>query len=306
MDLTQVIYVLEAARCGSLSQAAERLYTSQPALSQRIKRLEQELGYPLFSRTPQGVRLTAVGEAFCQRAQPVVEEWQGLCGWVSDHSHMAQKHLRIGLGVRVYSSGLFEDVVHFFDLHPDIEATFVTEAGRDFLPALKDGSLDLVLDRFPPEEFVSEQGGFVVSDLICEKQCVLMSWDDPLNRFESITLSQLQGCTMVSALADSLEDKTLKSICARSGITLKRLYRSDSIDMIMDLVRKGKGVTIGPQSFASYYGVSSVILEPETSVYIKFICLEQSRRRKEIVQLQRYLQKICHKRSGEISGQDGP
>lgn len=297
MDLTQVMYVLEAAQCGSLSQAAERLFTSQPALSQRIKRLEQELGSPLFFRTPQGVCLTEAGERFCRKARPVVKEWQNLCGWVSENSGMAQKYLRIGLGVRVYSSGLFEDVVRFFDLYPDIEATFVTEAGRDFLPALKSGALDLVLDRLPPEELLSEQSGFIVQDLICENQCVLMAWDDPLNRYNTISLSQLQGCTMISSLAGSMEDKTLKVLCQKSGITLKRLYRSDSIDMIMDLVRKGKGITIGPQSFASYYGVSSAVLQPETSVYIKFICLDQSLRRKEIAQLHRYLQKICRKRN---------
>lgn len=303
MDLTQVIYVLEAARCGSLSQAAECLFTSQPALSQRIKRLEQELGTPLFRRTPQGVCLTEAGEVFCQKARPAVEEWRELCGWVSERSHITQKRLRIGLGVRVYSSGLFEDVVHFFDLHPDIEATFVTEAGRDFLPALKDGSLDLVLDRLPPEDLVSDLNGLVVRDLICEDQCILMSWDDPLNQFDTLALPQLQGCTIITSLAGSREDRTIKMLCAKSGIIPKRIYRSDSIDMIMDLVRKGKGITIGPQSFASYYGVSSVIMQPITSVYIKFICLDQSKRRTEIVQIQQYLQKICCARGAMASGQ---
>lgn len=303
MDLTQVIYVLEAARCGSLSRAAENLFTSQPALSQRIKRLEQELGNPLFFRTSQGVRLTEAGELFCQNAQPVVNEWKKLCGWISENSHITQKRLRIGLGVRVYSSGLFEDVVRFFDLYPDIEASFATEAGRDFLPALKNGSLDVVLDRFPPKELLSEQSGFIVHDLICEKQCVLMSWDDPLNRLETISLSQLQGCTMISSLVDSIEDKILKLICEKNGITLKRIYRSDNINMIMDLVREGKGITIGPQSFASYYGVAAVNLQPETSEYIKFICLDQSKGRKDIVQLQRYLLKVCNKRNMEVSNE---
>lgn len=302
MDLMQAVYVLEAARCGSLSQAAKRLFTSQPTLSQRIKRLEQELGCQLFSRTPQGVHLTEAGEAFCRKAQPVVEGWRELCGWASERSHAAPKRLRIGLGVRVYSSGLFEEIVHFFDLHPDIEAAFVTEAGRDFLPALKDGTLDLVLDRLPPEELGSGLDGLVMQDLICEDQCVLTSWDDPLSRLDSISLAQLQGCTMISSLAGSMEDRALKALCAKSGITLKRIYRSDSIDMIMDLVRKGKGVTIGPRSFASYYGVSSVIIRPQTSVYIKFICLDQGRLRKEIVQLRQYLQAVCHARGTAAAG----
>lgn len=295
--MVDITCVLETAKYKSVSKASEQLYISQPALSQRIKKLEQELGYELFVRTAQGVYLTTMGEAFCQEAQPVAEAWDQLCRWVDEHLQTGQRKLRIGLGARVYSSGLFEDVVRFFDLHPSIDVAFVTEAGRDFLPLLKNDSLDLALDRLPPEEFLPVQNDFVVYDLLCEKQCILMSWDDPLAQREKIKFSDLQGCTMISALEGSIEDKMLKSICAKNNITLKRLYRLDNIDMIMDLVQKGKGVVIGPQSFASYYGVASAVLQPETNVYLKFICLEKNSRKKEIVQFQQYLEKVCQMRN---------
>lgn len=293
MDITQITYVLVTAKCGSLSKAAEQLYISQPALSQRIKKLEQELGYKLFRRTAHGVFLTDMGKAFCQRAQPAADAWSHLCSWVSENPHTVKRKLRIGLGARAYSTGIFESVVRFFDLHPDFEAAFITQAGRDFLPLLKRDELDLVLDRLPPEDLLSTQDGFIAHDLIGEKQCILMSWDDPLARLETIHFSDLQGCTMISGLEDSIEDKTLKAVCEKNGITLKRLYRSDSIDMIMDLVRRGTGVVIGPESFARYYGVSSAVLQPETSVALKFIYLKKDRGRKEVLQLYQYLKTGC-------------
>ena len=58
MTIAQVLYVLEIADCRSISAAAERQFISQSALSQQIQRLEGELGYPLFVRTPRGLTLT--------------------------------------------------------------------------------------------------------------------------------------------------------------------------------------------------------------------------------------------------------
>ena len=55
MTIAQVLYVLEIADCRSISAAAERQVISQSALSQQIQRLEGELGYPLFVRTPRGL-----------------------------------------------------------------------------------------------------------------------------------------------------------------------------------------------------------------------------------------------------------
>lgn len=78
MTIAQVLYVLEIADCRSISAAAERQFISQSALSQQIQRLEGELGYPLFVRTPRGLTLTAAGETFCREARPVAEQWQRL------------------------------------------------------------------------------------------------------------------------------------------------------------------------------------------------------------------------------------
>ena len=64
MTIMQVLYVLEVARRGNVSKAAENLFISQPALSSQIRRLEEELGCSLFHREPQGVTLTAAGRAF--------------------------------------------------------------------------------------------------------------------------------------------------------------------------------------------------------------------------------------------------
>ena len=140
MTTTQALYVLEVAAARSVSGAARRLYVSQSAISQQIQRLEQELGCALFTRTVYGLALTTAGESFCRQARPVIDAWQKLCEDLhADHLH-AKKQLRIGLGSRVYSNSLFPDLVRFFDDRPEIEVSFRTEAGMDFLTALRQQS----------------------------------------------------------------------------------------------------------------------------------------------------------------------
>ena len=190
MTIAQVLYVLEIADCRSISAAAERQFISQSALSQQIQRLEGELGYPLFVRTPRGLTLTAAGETFCREARPVAEQWQRLCSAVKPDGRRGRR-LRIGMGARVYSNRLFQDIARYFDSHPEIDVTFVTEAGLDVLAGLRDRSIDLALDRLP----AGEEGdpSLFVCDLVQERQCVLMSPDDPRAALPWLSFGDLQG-----------------------------------------------------------------------------------------------------------------
>jgi len=65
MELYQLKTFVTVAEEGHLTRAAERLFTSQPAISAHIKSLEEELGVTLFHRTPKGMQLTTEGEKNC-------------------------------------------------------------------------------------------------------------------------------------------------------------------------------------------------------------------------------------------------
>lgn len=78
MDIQQLRNAVEVAACGSITQAAKKLYMGQPNLSKSIKELEAEIGKPLFARTPQGVAPTASGEDFLRYARSIVEQIDSL------------------------------------------------------------------------------------------------------------------------------------------------------------------------------------------------------------------------------------
>ncbi len=293
MTTTQALYVLEVASCRSMSRAARRLYVSQSAISQQIQRLEQELGCALFTRTVHGLEPTAAGESFCRQARPVIDAWQKLCRDVQASNPTAKKQLRIGLGSRVYSNSLFEDLVRFFDDQPDVEVSFFTEAGMDFLMALRQQQVDLVLDRLPSEDFLDRQSEYYSIPLVRERQCVLMTRRDPLAARPRLSLRDLEGATVISGLENSAEDRQLKELCSRHGFNPSRLYRSDSIETNMSLARSGVGVVLGPESFSRYYNVAAVPLDPETEASLRFVCLRNLLQRREIRQLRDYLLRVC-------------
>ena len=62
MDITKLQYFIAAAECGSFSETARRVYTSQPNISRQISSLEKDLGAKLFFRERNAVRLTRAGE----------------------------------------------------------------------------------------------------------------------------------------------------------------------------------------------------------------------------------------------------
>lgn len=74
MTLQQLKYVVEIARCGSITKAAGQLYISQPSLSSAIMELENEIGITIFNRTNRGIKVTNEGAEFLGYAKQVIEQ----------------------------------------------------------------------------------------------------------------------------------------------------------------------------------------------------------------------------------------
>lgn len=74
MSLAQIEYFVAVVEEGHMGRAATRLHISQPPLSRQIRSLEDELGTPLFERTPKGMKLLPAGQRFFKHAQAVLDE----------------------------------------------------------------------------------------------------------------------------------------------------------------------------------------------------------------------------------------
>lgn len=78
MNLSQLRYITEVQKTGSITRAAQNLYMGQPNMSKAIKELEGEIGIRLFRRTAKGVEPTEAGQLFLRRAAKILEQVDAL------------------------------------------------------------------------------------------------------------------------------------------------------------------------------------------------------------------------------------
>lgn len=293
MTISQIEYVLAVAKYHSFSGAAERIYMTQPALSLQISSLEKELGFPLFQRTYCGVLPTKEGEAFIHHAQPLIQTWNSFCHGISKLKYQCIEPVRIKLGARVYSNALFDPIVNFFDQHPNMQATFITGLNGVYLDEMLEGHIDATLDRLPPKNMIHHLDRFSIKKLATERQCILLSPEDPMSTRDTISFQELKGRPIVTGPEGSLEEQTILQYCSEHDIKINKLYRCDNVASLMHFIQEGKGVAIGPLSFRNYYRVAAVPLLPKLDISLDFICLRQNEKDSCLTLLRNYLIELC-------------
>ncbi len=117
MDTKIIEYVIAIAEEKSLSKAAERLYLSQPALSQRLKKLEEELGTPLFIRGKDGLSITDAGRIYINGGHSILQIKREAMKNLASMSHQTKSSLRFACA----ASSTLECIPQFREACPNVE-----------------------------------------------------------------------------------------------------------------------------------------------------------------------------------------
>ena len=142
MDIRVLKYFLAVAREQSYSVAAERLFLSQPTLSQQIKDLDEELGKTLFIRSNKGVTLTEEGMILRKRAEEIVELLDKTEQEVRHSNDVVSGKVYIGAG-ETYAIKLIADTAQRLqETYPDISYSLYSGDGTDVLERLDKGLVD--------------------------------------------------------------------------------------------------------------------------------------------------------------------
>ncbi|MBE7036713.1 MAG: LysR family transcriptional regulator [Ruminococcaceae bacterium] len=140
-------YVLTVYREGSFSNAAKKLYISQPSLSASIKRIEEKIGVPIFDRSTTPVSLTEVGEEYVKYALFVEEKEQDFARYISDYANFLTGSVRIG-GSSLFSSFMLPGMISDFNKkYPNIKFEIFEDNTKTLLEKLNLGTLDLIIDN---------------------------------------------------------------------------------------------------------------------------------------------------------------
>ncbi len=135
MTNKELLYIITISELGNFSLAAEKLNISQSALSQAVRKVEDELGFKLFFRGGTKTRATSLGKQVLQYGKPVLEKWISFENKLNDYSNLNESHLNVYAPPLFCKSFIPEVVKSFGEKHPNItvnvvEASNSSEAER--------------------------------------------------------------------------------------------------------------------------------------------------------------------------------
>lgn len=268
MELRHLRYFVAVASDLHFGRAAERLFISQPALSQQIRRLEGELGLKLLERTSHGVRLTPEGTAFLPEATVIVQQVDHATAVARALAEGASGHLRLSY-VRTIPGGLPERIVREYQRRfPRVHLSAESSSTGANVARLLVGELDVAFVH-PPLERAAELGCVEIS---IEPLVVAIPSAHPLSRRRRIRRDQLAGVPLVyfpRTNSPAVYDQGLTQVYG-AGRAPEIVRTEPSEERMLVAVADGAGITVLPEARVAtlrYPGVTyRRFAEPEPTV----------------------------------------
>lgn len=258
--LTQLRYFTEAARSGSMTEAAKRLHVSQPALSAAITLLERDLGVTLFERVPRkGIRLTAAGRQFHLDAVALLSHAESMSERIGSFEGALVGTLRVGM-YSPMAPFRAPTIVHAFARrHPQIALELVEADHDELVRMLEDQEIDVAVayDMAPFEQLEIETLETLLPHAIVPPEHPLAGAPGPveLRRFAADPLILLDLPHTASYYLG-----LFRSV----GVEADVRFRVRGYETVRGLVGRGFGVSLLNQRIAndrSYGGTRVVAVE---------------------------------------------
>ena len=147
LNLYKTFY--DVAKYGSISKAAQYSYTSQPAISKSIKKLEEELGVQLFYRNLNGVELTDKGKELLYFVEKSYSNLIIAERTMLETENLNRGKLSIGMPSNIGTFFLFDKIIDFHKQYPNIEITIITGSTSNLINLLDSHKVDFVIDTSP-------------------------------------------------------------------------------------------------------------------------------------------------------------
>ena len=255
MELYQLKYLQEIARCGSLREAAKNLHITQPPLSRCIKALEDEIGEPLFDHVGRNIVLNDVGKVVLLGANATIQSAEAIKQSVDEFIRSREQTVNLYAPVPL---GNDARVLHEFkQKYPNIRLR-VGVAPAD---TLKYEIPDLTFFSSPLDH--TDKGNYV--HLGDEDIVLAVANDSPLAELNSIALKELDGKDFITNVPN-VYSSMVSEMLSEAGITPHVVMENQSYQQIIDAVSLGFGVALVPE-ITWINERSNVTLLPLTDVH---------------------------------------
>ena len=151
LNLYRIFYVV--AKKGNITKAAEELYISQPAVTQAIHSLENQIGATLFIRAKKGVTLTEEAKVLFQFVESGLNYIQNGENKFRELMNIESGTLKIGASTTVTQHVLLKYLDIFREKYPNVNISITNDLTLDLIKLLREGSVDLLILNLPTKEF---------------------------------------------------------------------------------------------------------------------------------------------------------
>jgi LysR family transcriptional activator of glutamate synthase operon len=247
MDLRQLRYLVALAEEGNFTRAAANVHVAQPALSQQIRRLEDELGLELVERTTRRVALTEAGGMLVVRARRILAELEAASAELEAVRGMYTGHVTLGAMHTMGPVDLSLAVAVFSERHPDVLFTVREQSSEEMAEMLRVDELDLAF--LSVTERV-ESHGLGLHRLVLEELVAVLPPGHPLARRRQLRMVELADEPFISFRTGARLRELLMSAGHEAGFDPRVTLESNESQRIRRLVSRGLGVAILPRSDA--------------------------------------------------------
>lgn len=201
MTLQQMQYAITIAECGSMNEAAKKLYVSQPSLSGAIKELEGEINIQIFHRSKRGITLTPDGNEFLGYVRQVVSQFTLLKEHYTEGTGYKKK-FSVSTQHYSFSTKAFVELVKQFGMDEYEFAIYETKT-FEIIENVKEHRSELgiiYIDDFN-EKVMSKllaDNNLVFQELFCCEVYVFLGKNHPLAGKESICMEELESYPCLS------------------------------------------------------------------------------------------------------------
>lgn len=260
MELRELRNFMRVARAGSVSRAAQELRLAQPALSRQIKKLEHELGVPLFARHGRGVRLSAAGSLLLERAEAIAHLVHRTSEEIREDRATARGRVALGVPPAAGRILLPAFVERFQKAWPQTTLHIREGVASSLQEWLLEKRIDIALLHNPPH-----LESLDISPVLSERMMVI----GPPARLikdkkhpKSFRIRDFGELPLILPNMAHTNRRLVEHAALEHGVRLRIKTESDSVAFAKVLVERGLGYTI-----LTYAAVQDEVLRNKLTAY---------------------------------------
>jgi len=245
VDLRQLRYFTHIVESGSLSKASRQLFIAQPALSQQLSKLEDEVGRPLLKRSSRGVAPTENGLALYHHARFMLRQLEQAMSIARQETGAVHGMVSVGLPATTVAALGLPLVRRVRERYPSILLNVVEGMSGHLGQMMRMGQLDLAV------LFSGDVASDVSVDLLLEEELfVLLPKHSPLvaARRRSITIAEAAALPLILPTGEHGLRRRIAAEFDQRNLSPHIVAEIDSLSLLMNCVYEGIGATIKPMA----------------------------------------------------------